>query len=71
MISYQNKVVFSVIFVGLCIFFKPESTGELLPKHSFFAVIFVMIGVTLNYYDPLFLPLFLLLLYIYSQIIGI
>ena len=70
MISFQNKVVFSVIFVGLWIFFSPENTN-LLPNHSLFAAIFVMFGVTLNYYDPIFLPIFLLLLYIYSQFIGI
>ena len=70
-ISFQNKVVVSVICLGLWMYFRTENTNELLPNHSLFSVLFVMVGATLNYYDPLFLPIFLLLLYIYSKFIGI
>jgi hypothetical protein len=70
-ISFQNKVVISVICLGLWVYFRSGNTGDLLPNHSLFAVLFVMVGITLNYYDPLFLPIFLLLLYIYSKFRGL
>jgi hypothetical protein len=70
-ISFSTKVIFSVVVAGLWVFFRTENSDELLPTHSFFAVLFVMVGVALNYYDPLFFPLFLLLLFLYSKFINI
>ena len=69
-ISNQGKIIFSVIFAGLWVFFSNDSLYEMLPNRSMFAVIFVMCGVYLNYYEPLMLPLFLVLLYCYTQIIN-
>jgi hypothetical protein len=69
-ISFQGKIIFSVICAGLWLFFRTDKCYEMLPNHSIFPVIFVMVGVYLNYYDPIFLPLFLLLLYCYTRFIN-
>lgn len=69
-ISLHGKIIFSVICAGLWIFFRTDQCYEMLPNNSIFPVIFVMCGVYLNYYDPIFLPLCLLLLYCYTRFIN-
>jgi len=69
-ISIHGKIIFSVICAGLWIFFRTDKCYEMLPNHSLFPVIFVMGGVYLNYYDPIFLPLCLVLLFCYTLFIN-
>jgi len=67
-LSYKNKVIISVICSGLWIYFRTSDCYKLIPRLHIFPIFFVMTWVYLNYYEPLFLPLGLLLLNLYSKI---
>lgn len=69
-ISVNGKIIFSVICAGLWVFFRTDNCSDILPNHSIFLVIFVMSCVYLNYYDPIFLPLGLFLLFCYNIFIN-
>jgi hypothetical protein len=65
-ILYSYKVLISVIASGFWIYFRTSDCYAMIPRQSIFPVVFVMIWVYLNYLDPLFLPLGLLILIAYS-----
>ena len=65
-IPYSYKVLISIVAAGLWIYFRTQDCYALIPRESVLPVIFVMIWVYLNYLDPLFLPIGLLILIIYS-----
>ena len=67
-LSYKNKVIISVICSGLLIYFRTSDCYKLIPRLHIFPIFFVMTWVYLNYYEPLFLPIGLLLLILYSKI---
>ena len=66
-ISYKNKVLFSVICGGFWIYFRTSDCYNLIPRKHIFPVVFVMVWTYLNYYEPLFLPLGLGVLILYSK----
>jgi hypothetical protein len=66
-ISYKNKVLFSVICGGFWIYFRTSDCYNLIPRKHIFPVVFVMVWTYLNYYEPLFLPLGLGVLLLYSK----
>ena len=65
-IPFKNKVIFSVICAGLWIFFRTQQCYDMIPSNHLFPVVFVMVWTYLNYYEPLFLPIGLLILILYS-----
>jgi hypothetical protein len=65
-ISFNNKVIISVICAGLWIYFRTAQCYNMIPRGHWFPVVFVMIWAYLNYYEPLFLPIGLLILILYS-----
>ena len=65
-ILYSYKVLISVIASGFWIYFRTSDCYAMIPRQSIFPVVFVMAWVYLNYLDPLFLPIGLLLLIAYS-----
>jgi hypothetical protein len=67
-LSYKNKVILSVICSGVWIYFRTSECYNLVPRHHIFPVIFVMLWCYLNYIEPLFLPIGLLILFIYPKI---
>lgn len=67
-LTYENKVIISMISGGLWIYFRTSDCYLMIQRLHIFPVIFVMIWIYLNYYEPLFLPLGLMILIIYSQI---
>jgi hypothetical protein len=67
-LSYKNKVIISVICSGLWIYFRTSDCYKLIPRLHIFPIFFVMTWVYLNYYEPLFLPIGLLVLILYSKI---
>jgi hypothetical protein len=67
-ISFQKKVFISVISAGLWIYFRTAQCYDMIPRHHLFPVAFVMGWAYLNYYEPLFLPLGLLVLILYTTI---
>ena len=66
-LSYNIKVIISIVCSGLWIYFRTSDCYKLIPRHHIFPIIFVMTWTYLNYYEPLFLPLGLLVLIAYSQ----
>jgi predicted tellurium resistance membrane protein TerC len=66
-LSYDNKVIIAVIFSGTWIYFRTSDCYKLIPRAHIFPIIFVMIWTYLNSYEPLFLPLGLMILVLYSQ----
>ena len=67
-ITYTHKVVFSVICSGFWIYFRTSENYNFVPRQHIFPVIFVMCWTYLNYYEPLFLPLGLGVLIVYTNI---
>jgi len=65
-LSYDNKVFISVICSGIWIYFRTSDCYKLVPRNHIFPVLFVMLWSYLNYYEPLFLPIGLLLLVVYK-----
>jgi hypothetical protein len=65
-ISFKNKVIISIICAGLWIYFRTSNCYDMIPRKHILPVIFVMIWAYLNYYEPLFLPIGLFILIIYS-----
>jgi hypothetical protein len=67
-LTYEQKVYFAVICAGFWIYFRTKECYNMIPREHIFPVIFVMIWAYLNYYDPLFLPLGLCILILYSKV---
>ena len=67
-LSFQMKVIISVICSGLWIFFRTAQCYDMIPRNHWFPVFFVMIWTYLNYYEPLFLPIGLLILIAYTSL---
>ena len=65
-ISFDNKVIISVVCAGLWIYFRTEQCYSMIPRSHWFPVVFIMLWTYLNYYEPLFLPIGLLILILYS-----
>jgi hypothetical protein len=65
-LSFNKKVIISVLSAGLWIYFRTAQCYNMIPRLHLFPVIFVMVWAYLNYYEPLFLPIGLLILIGYS-----
>jgi len=66
-ISYKKKVWISVICAGLWIFFRTADCYSMIPRLHIFPVFFVMAWAYINYYEPLALPIGLLILIAYME----
>ena len=67
-LTFDQKVFISIVCGGLWIYFRTAECYNMIPRLHIFPVIFVTIWIYLNYYEPLFLPLGLLVLVIYSYL---
>ena len=65
-LSYDKKVIISILCAGLWIYFRTAECYNMIPRLHLFPVVFVMIWAYLNYYEPLFLPIGLGILVLYS-----
>ena len=65
-LTYNSKIIISVICSGLWIYFRTSDCYSLIPRKHFFPVLFVMTWCYLNYKEPLFLPIGLSVLILYS-----
>ena len=70
-LSYNNKVIIAIIFAGLWIYFRTAECYSMIPRYSIFASIFVMTWVYLYSYEPLFCPIGLGILILYTNINNI
>jgi hypothetical protein len=67
-LSYGQKVIISVICGCLWIYFRTQDCYKMIPRKQLFPVLFVGVWIVLNYYEPLFLPIGLLMLVTYSKL---
>jgi len=64
-ISHDNKILLSVISAGLWIYFRTAQCYNMIPRMHLFPVLFVMAWAYINYYEPLALPIGLIILAAY------
>lgn len=64
-LDYNTKVIIAIICGALWIYFRTSDCYNLIPRKHLFPVLFVSIWIYLNYMDPLFLPIGLLILITY------
>ena len=66
-IDNKTKIIISIICGALSIYFTTSDCYQMITRLNIFPVIFVSIWIYLNYIEPLFLPIGLLVLIIYSN----
>jgi len=69
-LTYDQKVIISIICGGLWIYFRTSDCYKLIPRNHIFPIFFVCSWIYLNYYEPLFLPIGLIVLILYAQVIN-
>jgi hypothetical protein len=67
-ISNEMKIYIAILSGALWIYFRTSDCYNMIPRLHILPVIFVSLWIYLNYKDPLFLPLGLLLLILYMYI---
>ena len=67
-LSQDIKIVIALIFGGIWIYFRDDLCYKLIPRKNVLSVLLVLTWIYLNYKDPLFLPIGLLILYFYSNL---
>lgn len=67
-ISRDNKIFLAVISAGIWIYFRTAECYNLIPRMHLFPVLFVMAWAYLNYYEPLALPIGLIILAAYPYV---
>jgi hypothetical protein len=67
-LSYNTKIIISLITASIWIYFRTAECYALLPRHSLFAIVFICIWMYLNYQDPLFCPIGILILVLYTKL---
>jgi hypothetical protein len=65
-LSYNDKIIISVLIGSIWIYFRSLKHYALLPRKSIISVILVGGWIYLNYIDPLFLPIGLGMMVWYS-----
>ena len=70
-ISYNNKVIIALICTGLWMYFRTAECYAMIPRHSIFSSIFVMAWLYLYTYDPLVVPIGIIILLIYTKLNNI
>jgi len=68
-LTFPQKVLIAVFCAGFWIYFRTFDCYKLIPRLHLLPVVFVMIWTFLNYYEPLFLPIGLLILFAYSKLL--
>ena len=68
LLTYDQKVILSIICGGLWIYFRTAECYNMIPREHWFPVVFVCAWIYLNYYEPLFLPIGLLVLILYAYL---
>jgi hypothetical protein len=65
-LTYDNKVIIAIVCSGFWIYYRTDDCYKMIPREHFIPVMFVMTWTYLNYYEPLFLPIGLIILIIYG-----
>ena len=65
-LSFDNKVKISILASIVWIYFRTAECYKLIPRKSILSVLLVTTWVYVNYQEPLFLPIGLIILYLYG-----
>ena len=65
-LSYNTKIYISIIFGSIWIYFRTDKCYLLLPRKKILSMLLVSVWIYLNYIEPLFLPIGLIIMYLYS-----
>ena len=66
-LSHNSKIVIALICVGLWMYFRRAECYAMIPRHSIFSSIFVMTWLYLYTYEPLVVPIGIIILLIYKK----
>jgi len=69
-LTYHQKVIISMICGGFWIYFRTQDCYKMIPRGHIFPIVFVCTWIYLNYYEPLYLPIGLLILIVYGYFLG-
>ena len=67
-LSQEQKICISILSGAIWIYFRRLQDYSLLPRYSLLSVSLVSIWIYLNYMEPLFLPIGLICMIIYSKL---
>ena len=67
-LTFKQKIYISLVTCAIWIYFRTAECYSMIPRKSLFSVLFVVIWVYINYYEPLVAPIGLAILYLYSKI---
>ena len=65
-LTFDDKVKISMLASIIWIYFRTAECYKLIPRKSIVSVFLVTTWVYLNYQEPLFLPIGLIILYLYG-----
>ena len=65
-LTFDDKVKISMLASIIWIYFRTAECYKLIPRKSIVSVLLVTTWVYLNYQEPLFLPIGLIILYLYG-----
>ena len=66
--SFNQKIIISLISASIWIYYRTLGCYKMLPRKSYLSIFIIIVWMYLNYYEPLVVPIGLLILYIYSII---
>jgi len=64
--TYNQKIIFSTITAGIWIYFRTNQCYSMIPRKNIYVVCVVMLWTYVNYIEPLFLIIGLLILASYG-----
>ena len=67
-LTFKQKIYISLVACAIWIYFRTAECYSMIPRKSLFSVLFVVIWVYINYYEPLVAPIGLATLYLYSKL---
>ena len=67
-ITFEQKIFIAIISAAIWIYFRDLGCYRLLPRKSILSILFVSIWIYVNYYEPLAIPIGLILMFLYSKI---
>ena len=70
-INFEQKTYIAMLSSSIWIYFRTKECYSMIPRESLFSVIFVTIWLYLNYYEPLVVPIGLLILVLYNLLTNL
>lgn len=65
-LTFSQKIIIALVSASIWTYFRDISNYKLLPRESIISIIIICFWLYLNYYEPLVVPIGLLIMYVYS-----